>query len=189
MGHGNYRQKGQVEYEKYQSGYDGINFQYKIGLDGIKDLDFEGKKPNTAKKSIVEFQGKGGLVSGYINPAHQLYADNRKPFGIVDAIKLEVLKNDVLEYLKNRLQEQLQDKYSDEYIQKLRITRIEVNITLPCVGKATPYSQKNNSWDCFFYPAKLSPLYGTPALQRLEISKEYLLQSSGLCTLKPAEGI
>ncbi len=26
-------------------------------------------------------------------------------------------------------------------------------------------------------------------IQRLEISKEYLLQSSGLCTLKPEEGI
>ena len=132
--------KDRLNTKKYQSGYDGINFKYEIGLDGIKDLDFEEKKTNTAKKSLVELQGKGGMIRGYINPAHYLHADNRKPFGIVDAIKLEVLKNDVLEYLKNRLQEQLQDKYSDEYIQKLRITRIEVNITLPCVGKATPSS-------------------------------------------------
>lgn len=134
--------------KKCQSGYDGIDYQYKIGLDGIKDLDFEEKKPNTAKKSksIVEIKGKGGMISGSINPVHYLRADNRKPFGLVDAIKLEILRNDVLEYLKNRLKKQLQDKYSDEYIRMLRITRIEVNITLPCVGKSTP-SQMTHLFD------------------------------------------
>lgn len=72
--------------KKCQSGYDGIDYQYKIGLDGIKDLDFEEKKPNTAKKpkSIVEIKGKGSMISGSINPVHYLRTDNRKPFGIVD---------------------------------------------------------------------------------------------------------
>lgn len=132
--------KVKLNQKKCQSGYDCMEFQYKIGLDGIKDLEFKKTQDNKAKnpKSIVEIKGNGGMISGAINPAHYLHADNRKPFGIVDAIKLEMLRNNVLEYLKNCLQEQLQDKYSDEYIQKLRITRVEINITLSCVGKATP---------------------------------------------------
>lgn len=130
--------KVRLNRKRCQSGFDGINFEYKIGLDGIKDLEFEKKKSNGNKKSIVEINGKGGMISGYVNPTHFIHADNRKPFGIVNAIKLEMIRNDVLKYLKNSLQEQLKEKYSDEYIKKLRITRIEINITLPCVGKATP---------------------------------------------------
>lgn len=132
--------KVKLNKKRCRSGFDGISYEYKIGLDGIKDLEFEKTKSNTAKKrkSIVEIKGNGGMISGYVNPTHFIYADNRKPFGIVNAIKLEMVRNDVLEYLKNSLQEQLKEKYSDEYIRKLRITRIEINITLPCVGKATP---------------------------------------------------
>lgn len=132
--------KVRLNRKRCQSGFDCINFEYKIGLDGIKDLAFEKTKSNTAKKpkSIVEIKGNGGMISGRVNPTHFIHADNRKPLGIVESIKLEMIRNDVLEYLKTSLQEQLKEKYSDERICKLRITRIEINITLPCVGKATP---------------------------------------------------
>ena len=61
-------------------------------------------------------------------------------------------------------------------IQRLKIEN-EILKTRP------PYSQKNNSRDCFLYPEQLNQLLGIPALQRSEIPKEYLLQSPGLCTL------
>ena len=61
-------------------------------------------------------------------------------------------------------------------IQRLKIEN-EILKTRP------PYSQKNNSRDCSLYPEQLNQLLGIPALQRSEISKEYLLQSPGLCTL------
>lgn len=41
--------------------------------------------------------------------------------------------------------------------------------------KRPPYSQKNNNRDCNFYTESFEPLYGIPALQCFEISKEYLL--------------
>ena len=50
--------------------------------------------------------------------------------------------------------------------------------------KRLPYSQKNNSRDCNFYPEQLNQLLCIPALQCPEIPKEYLLQGSGSCTFK-----
>ena len=50
--------------------------------------------------------------------------------------------------------------------------------------KRPPYSQKNNSRNCCIYPEQLNQLLCITALQCLEISKEYLLQGSGLCTFK-----
>lgn len=97
--------------KRSQQGLDGIDFEYKIGLDGIKNLDFEKKKPNIANKSIVEIKGNGGMISGYIKPTRFIRVDNRKPLGIVESIRLEMIRNDVLEYLKKRLQEQLKEKY------------------------------------------------------------------------------
>lgn len=120
--------KVKLNQKRCRSGFDGINYEYKIGLDGIKDLDFVKTKSNTAKKpkSIVEIKGDGSMISGHVNPTHFIYADNRKPFGIVKTIKLEMIRNDILEYLKNCLQEQLKEKYSDEHIRKVRITRTTV---------------------------------------------------------------
>lgn len=45
--------------------------------------------------------------------------------------------------------------------------------------KRPPYSQKNNSPDCGFYPESLRQLHRVPALQCLEVSQEHLLQGSG----------
>ena len=67
-------------------------------------------------------------------------------------------------------------KAPQKEIQRLKIEN-EILKTRP------PYSQKNNSRDCFLYPEQLNQLLGIPALQRSEIPKEYLLQSPGLCTL------
>jgi len=55
--------------------------------------------------------------------------------------------------------------------------------------KLPPYSLKNNSRDCDFYPRQPKPLHGIPALQCFEISKEYLLQSFDQCTLRQTGGI
>ena len=50
--------------------------------------------------------------------------------------------------------------------------------------KRPPYSQKNNSRNCDLYPQQPDRLLCVPALQCLEITKEYLLQGSGSCTFK-----
>ncbi len=55
--------------------------------------------------------------------------------------------------------------------------------------KRPPYSQKNNSRNCDFYPEPFKPLHSVPALQCPEIPQEYLLQGSGSCTLKQAGGV
>ena len=74
-------------------------------------------------------------------------------------------------------------------IQRLKIENEILHQRRAEPKKRPPYLRKNNSCDCFFYPTKFNPLYCIPALQCPEISKEYLLQSSGLCARKPAEGI
>lgn len=40
--------------------------------------------------------------------------------------------------MQKYLRKHLQHQYSDEFIKNLKVTALEVNITLPCVGTATP---------------------------------------------------
>ena len=124
---------------KCQQGIDGLNLEYTLGLEGMKNLYLpEEELKNQANNTIVKIDCVGGKIRTYINAVHSIRPNNVKPFGIADAIKLELVKSQVIEFMQSYLKKYLLDKYSDEFINNLKVKSLEVNITLPCVGTATP---------------------------------------------------
>lgn len=125
--------------KKCASGLDGMNLEYKISLDGMDKLYLEKEAlKNNAGNTIVEIDIIGGKVRVYVNAVNCIRPNNVKPIGIVDAIKLELVQPQVIGFIKGYLQKHLQNKYSDKYVDDLKVVSLEVNLTLPCVGGATP---------------------------------------------------
>lgn len=131
--------KVRLNKKKCQSGLDGMNLEYKIALDGMDKLYLEKEVlKNKNGNTIVEIDCVGGKVRVYVNAVNGVRPNNVKPIGIVDAIKLELVQPQVIEFIKGYLQKHLQSQYSDEFIDNLKVVSLEVNLTLPCVGGATP---------------------------------------------------
>lgn len=128
-----------VSKKKCQSGLDGMNLEYKISLDGMDKLYLEKEAlKNNAGNTIVEIDCVGGKVRVYVNAVNSIRPNNVKPIGIVDAIKLELVQPQVIEFIKDYLQKHLQNQYSDKFIDDLKVVSLEVNLTLPCISGATP---------------------------------------------------
>lgn len=131
--------KVKLNKKKCQSGLDGMNLEYKISLDGMDKLYLEKKElKNDAGNTIVAIDCVGGNVRVYVNAVNSIRPNNVKPIGIVDAIKLELVQPQVIEFIKGYLQKHLQSRYSDKFINELKVVSLEVNLTLPTVGGATP---------------------------------------------------
>ncbi len=121
------------------SGLDGCNVEYTIKLDGMENLYLPVKEVNNeADNTIVKIECNRGKVKAYVNPVHVIRQYNVKPLGIVESIKLEIARNRVLEIMKSYLQEQLKDKYSDDFVDNLKIVKLECNVTMRTLGNATP---------------------------------------------------
>lgn len=123
---------------KCQSGMDSLEFA--LVLEGLEDISFdETSLSNKANqpKSVVTIKCIGGRISGSVNAVHCIRNTNEKPFTLTDGIKMELVRCQVFEYIKECLQKNLQGRYSEKYIDDLKVTSLEVNITLPCAGKAT----------------------------------------------------
>lgn len=123
---------------KCQSGLDGLEFA--MVLEGMDDLSFdETSLTNKANqpKSVVTIKCIGGRISGSVNAVHCIRNTNEQPFTLTDGIKMELVRCQVFEYIKECLQKNLQGRYSEKYIDNLKVTALEVNLTLPCTGKAT----------------------------------------------------
>lgn len=124
---------------KCKQGLDGLNVEYVINLEDLKHFY---SVPETLKNkddnTIVKIECTGGKVKAYVNVVHRIRPDNVKPFGIADAIKLELVREQVLEFMKEYLRKHLASWYSDEFIDNMKVTALECNITLPVLGGATP---------------------------------------------------
>lgn len=131
--------KVKLNKKKSRCGLDGMNLEYKIALNGMDKLYLEKEVlKNAAGNTIVEIDCVGGKIRVYVNAVNSIRPNNVKPIGIVDAIKLELVQPQVIEFIKGYLQKHLQSQYSDEFIDNLKVVALEVNLTLPCVGGATP---------------------------------------------------
>ena len=124
---------------KCKQGLDGLNVEYVINLDDLKHFYsppeiLKNKNDNT----IVKIECTGGKIKAYVNVVHRIRPDNVKPFGIADAIKLELVREQVVEFMKAYLRKHLANRYSDEFISKMKVTALECNITLPVTDGATP---------------------------------------------------
>lgn len=124
-----------------QSGMDGINLEYTISLDGIEKLYLPTEEyKNHADNTIVKIVCIGGKVKAYVNPVHAIRANNVKPFSIIESVKLEMVREQVVEVIRTYLHKHLQNKYSDEFVDRLKIVRLECNTTMKTLGNATPAS-------------------------------------------------
>lgn len=124
---------------KCRQGLDGLNVEYVINLEDLKHFY---SAPETLKNkdenTIVKIECTGGKVKAYVNVVHRIRPDNIKPLGIADAIKLELVREQVLEFMKEYLRKHLANRYSNEFINNMKVMALECNITLPVLGGATP---------------------------------------------------
>lgn len=131
--------KVRLNKERCISGMDGINLEYTIKLDGMENLYLPVKEEkNEAENTIVKIECIGGRVKAYVNPVHAIRSYNVKPLGIAESIRLEMTRNQVMEAMKSYLQEKLQDKYSDEFVEEMKVVQLECNVTMKTLGNATP---------------------------------------------------
>jgi len=135
--------------KKYcRTGMDTLEFS--IVLDGMDDVSFEEEiLPNKIGKSIVTIKGNSGKISGSISAVHCIRTNNENPFGLSDCIKMELVRNSVFDFIRTRLKECLGKRYREKYFEDLKVTSLEVNITLGCIGRATP-SDMSHLFDMVF---------------------------------------
>lgn len=125
--------------KKGLQGLDGLNLEYSINLDNAKHLYIPAEElKNEAEHTVVKIDCVGGKIRAYVNAVHALRPNNIKPLGVADTIKLELVKSKVVEFIKTYLQKNLGNQYSEEYIDNLKVTQLECNLTLKCCGSATP---------------------------------------------------
>lgn len=125
--------------KKGQQGLDGINLEYTIELDSAKHLYLPLEElKNESENTVVKMECVGGKIRAYVNAVHAIRPNNIRPLGIVDTVKLELVKTKVVDYMKSYLRDNLGKQYSEGYIDNLKVTRLECNLTLKCCGRATP---------------------------------------------------
>lgn len=131
-------EKVRLNKKKCRQGLDGMNLELILGLEDERlYLPLEELK-NEAGNTIVSVECIGGKVKAYVNAVHQIRPNNVKPFGIADAAKLELVKSRVTDFIQRYLQKHTNGRYSGAAIQNMTVKALEVNVTMPCVGGATP---------------------------------------------------
>lgn len=122
-----------------QQGLDGMNLENLLSIEGAERLYLKAEsKPNDDRKTIAEISCVGGRLLAYVNVVHCIRPNNIKPMTVADTIELELIKSKVIGFMSDYLKKHLQGQYSEEYINGLTVTKLECNITLPCVKGASP---------------------------------------------------
>lgn len=113
-------------------------FEFTITLEGMEDISFEEEKlPNANGKSIVTIICNAGKIKGSISAVHCIRNTNEKPFGLSDCVKMDLVRCRVFDFIREKLKEHLGERYTESFFEESRVTSLEVNVTLPCQGKAT----------------------------------------------------
>lgn len=131
-----------------QQGLDGMNLEYVLSIEGAERLYLQAENIcNEDGRTIAEINCVGGRLSAYVNAVHCIRPNNVKPLTIADTIKLELIHSKVIGFMSDYLKKHLQEQYSEEYVNGLTVTKLECNITLPCVNGASP-SDVINLFEC-----------------------------------------
>ena len=121
------------------AGIDGINFEMCISVSGLESVNIsEEIKKNSEGNIQMSCRVFGGKLLLFVNLPCLVRNDNTQPFQISEAIKLEVLKMQAVNFIQQYLKNGLKEKYSDELLNRLQITKIECNLTLQTFGKCQP---------------------------------------------------
>lgn len=114
-------------------------------IKGVEDLDFGRFEDNqidlfgdASGNDIMKISCWGGKLSAYVNLPNAIRPNNVQPFQLSDCIKIELVRNQVIEHMRSYLQKHLKDKYSDEFLSMMSVTKMECNLTIKCVGNCKP---------------------------------------------------
>lgn len=125
--------------QKCKQGLDGLNIEYVLNLNNLKHFCAEPEYlRNKRGNTIVKIEFTGGKLKAFVNVVHLVRPDNVKSFGITDAIRIELVREQIIDFMRGYLRKTLKENYSEAYIQNMKVTALECNITLPTLGGATP---------------------------------------------------
>ena len=125
--------------KKKLQGADGINFQMQLTIKGLESINLpEENLTNESGNDIMKISCWGGKLSAYVNLPNAIRPNNVQPFQLSDCIKIELVRNQVIEHMRSYLQKHLKDKYSDEFLSMMSVTKMECNLTIKCVGNCKP---------------------------------------------------
>lgn len=124
---------------KKLQGADGMNFQLQLTIKGLESINLpEENLANESGNDIMKISCWGGKLSAYVNLPNAIRPNNVQPFQLSDCIKIELVRNQVIEHMRSYLQKHLKDKYSDEFLSMMSVTKMECNLTIKCVGDCKP---------------------------------------------------
>ena len=125
--------------QKKMQGADGMNFQLQLTIKGLESINLpEESLKNESGNDIMKISCWGGKLSAYVNLPNAIRPNNVQPFQLSDCIKIELVRNQVIEHMRLYLQNHLKDKYSDEFLSMMSVTKMECNLTIKCVGNCKP---------------------------------------------------
>ena len=132
--------------KKKLQGADGMNFQLQLTIKGLESINLpEENLTNESGNDIMKISCWGGKLSAYVNLPNAIRPNNVQPFQLSDCIKIELVRNQVIEHMRSYLQKHLKDKYSDEFLSMMSVTKMECNLTIKCVGNCKVLTDSINS--------------------------------------------
>ena len=101
-----------------QSGLDGLNVEYTLELAGAEKICLPQEElKNEADETIASIQCVRGKITAYVNVVHCIRPNNVKPFGIADAIKMELAREQIIGFMKSYIQRHLSGQAPERVIQ------------------------------------------------------------------------
>ena len=125
--------------QKKMQGADGVNFQLQLTVAGLESINLpEENLVNKSGNDIMKISCWGGKLSAYVNLPNAVRPNNVQPFQLSGCIKIDLVRNQVIENMRSYLQRNLKDKYSDEFLSMMSVTKMECNLTNKCLGDCKP---------------------------------------------------
>ena len=120
-------------------GLDGLNFESIISAGDKTTLNFPNEyDTSSSQKKYISVECINGKVLVYINPVLWTRPDNIIPLRQTEADKLDQICPVAIDFVRGYLQRHLGAAFIEDYVQSLKVTKIECNLTLACVGGAKP---------------------------------------------------
>lgn len=102
--------------KKKLQGADGMNFQLQLTIRGLESINLpEENLTNESGNDIMKISCWGGKLSAYVNLPNAIRPNNVQPFQLSDCIKIELVRNQVIEHMRSYLQKHLKDKVMYSY--------------------------------------------------------------------------
>ena len=105
--------------KKKLQGADGMNFQLQLTIKGLESINLpEENLTNESGNDIMKISCWGGKLSAYVNLPNAIRPNNVQPFQLSDCIKIELVRNQVIEHMRSYGKENEdwnEDDWEDEW--------------------------------------------------------------------------